>query len=68
MTRDERADAGDLLWRKSTYSNAGNQCVEVAQTRSAILVRDSKDSSGLHLTVTRVAWTALIARIGSADS
>lgn len=29
-------------WRRSTYSGAGNNCVELAVGRSATVVRDSK--------------------------
>jgi hypothetical protein len=33
-------------WRKSTYSNADGNCVEVAIHPSAVAVRDSKHPSG----------------------
>ncbi len=29
-------------WRRSTYSGAGNNCVELAVGRTATVVRDSK--------------------------
>jgi len=46
-------------WRKSTYSDAtGGQCVEVADTASAVLVRDSTDRDGGTLTFTARAWQA----------
>ncbi|WP_461119685.1 DUF397 domain-containing protein [Saccharothrix stipae] len=32
----------DRAWRKSTYSGAGNNCVELAVGRSTTSVRDSK--------------------------
>ncbi|MFE9745748.1 DUF397 domain-containing protein [Actinosynnema sp. NPDC091369] len=32
----------DKAWRKSTYSGAGNNCVELAVGRSTTSVRDSK--------------------------
>ncbi|MEU4447172.1 DUF397 domain-containing protein [Actinosynnema sp. NPDC050801] len=32
----------DRTWRKSTYSGAGNNCVELAVGRSTTSVRDSK--------------------------
>jgi hypothetical protein len=32
----------DKTWRKSTYSGAGNNCVELAVGRTTTSVRDSK--------------------------
>ncbi|MEU0471081.1 DUF397 domain-containing protein [Streptomyces olivaceus] len=47
------------IWLKSTYSGGGGgNCVEVAVCTEAVLVRDSKDTSGPALTVSREAWTA----------
>lgn len=34
--------SNDRAWRKSTYSGAGNNCVELAVGRSTTSVRDSK--------------------------
>ncbi|MEU4049563.1 DUF397 domain-containing protein [Streptomyces olivaceus] len=46
-------------WFKSTYSGGGGgNCVEVAVCTGAVLVRDSKDTSGPALAVSRDAWTA----------
>ncbi|MEV5932674.1 DUF397 domain-containing protein [Streptomyces sp. NPDC052079] len=51
--------AQDLRWFKSSYSGAeGGQCVEVAASRQAVHVRDSKSVTGPALTVTPTAWTA----------
>jgi hypothetical protein len=41
-------------WRKSSRSTGGNDCVEVAQTETSCLVRDSKNPDGAHLG--RVPW------------
>ncbi|MFF7589333.1 DUF397 domain-containing protein [Kitasatospora purpeofusca] len=52
----------EIAWRKSTHSGAeGGECVEVAETTSAVLVRDSKDKSGPHLTFSPAAWAAFVA-------
>ncbi|WP_126635808.1 DUF397 domain-containing protein [Embleya hyalina] len=54
-------------WRKSTYSNGdqGN-CVEVRDDLPGIVpIRDSKDPSIGHLTITTAAWTALTSAIRS---
>jgi hypothetical protein len=33
----------DPRWRKASYSGNGANCVEVADTASAVLIRDTKD-------------------------
>ena len=44
-------------WRKSSYSGAsGNDCVEVANSDSAVVVRDTTDRDGALLTVDVAAW------------
>jgi len=48
------------MWLKSRKSGANGQCVEVAETRGMIAVRDSKDPSGPILTYTRVEWEAFL--------
>ena len=46
-------------WRKSTHSDAnGGNCVEVADTPRAVLVRDTADRDGATLTFTPDAWAA----------
>ncbi len=46
-------------WRTSTYSDAnGGNCVEVADTPRAVLVRDTKDRDRATLTFTADAWSA----------
>ncbi|MFB7468408.1 DUF397 domain-containing protein [Streptomyces sp. NPDC056224] len=48
-------------WFRSSYStNDGPECVEVAVTPEAILVRDSKDVDGGHLAVAPAAWTGFL--------
>jgi hypothetical protein len=46
-----------MNWRKSSYSgsNSGN-CVEVADDKRRVLVRDTKNRSGAVLRVTPGAW------------
>ncbi|MGC0420804.1 DUF397 domain-containing protein [Embleya sp. AB8] len=49
-------------WRKSTYSGGGgNECVEVAQIRAAIGVRDSKDTSRRIIEYDATAWSRFAA-------
>jgi hypothetical protein len=45
-------------WRKSSYSDAnGGNCVEVANTTRAVIVRDTKDPDGAALIFSVEAWT-----------
>ncbi|MFE5870784.1 DUF397 domain-containing protein [Streptomyces roseifaciens] len=56
-------------WRKSSYSNAGGNCVEVADlTEDAparIGIRDSKDASIPSLHVHPSAWTSFLHEVRS---
>jgi uncharacterized protein DUF397 len=51
-------DLTHARWRKSSYSSANGACVEVADLREAVAVRDSKDPAGPALVFTRQAWAA----------
>jgi Domain of unknown function (DUF397) len=47
----------DSRWRKSSYSDNGGNCVEVADDACRVLVRDAKDhGQGPVLRVTPQAW------------
>jgi hypothetical protein len=52
-----------LNWHKSSASGGGGECVEVAQWRSSVLVRDSGDRSGPVLTFSQAQWCGLVRRI-----
>ncbi|MCF3962843.1 DUF397 domain-containing protein [Streptomyces fuscigenes] len=60
----DAATAGDMnepQWIKSSHSsNDGPQCVEVARTTGAVLVRDSKDADGPRLTFAASAWSGFL--------
>ncbi|WP_266386693.1 DUF397 domain-containing protein [Streptomyces canus] len=51
-----------MNWRKSTYSGGGegNTCVEIAELRPRIAVRDSKAPARATLSFPTPAFTALI--------
>ncbi|WP_037913171.1 DUF397 domain-containing protein [Actinacidiphila yeochonensis] len=52
-------DCVEVAWTKSTYSgSSGDDCIEIAAEPDAVLVRDSKDKAGPHLTFTPEAWAA----------
>jgi len=51
-------------WRKATFSgNGGGDCVEVANSTRAVLVRDSKDRDSAILGVPAEAWADFIASL-----
>jgi hypothetical protein len=56
----EPTDLHSLTWRKSSQSGARLGCVEVARTRAAVAVRDSKDPDGPVLVVSPAAFTGFL--------
>jgi hypothetical protein len=52
-----------LSWRKSRASANDGQCVEVAESGSSVLVRDSTDRPGPVLALTCAQWGGLLRRI-----
>lgn len=65
MTRTHRPETFPCssMWIKSSYSEgSGNACVEVALSKPAVHVRDSKDPSLPALTLSPGAWTGFIRR------
>jgi hypothetical protein len=49
------------MWKKSSYSSAQGNCVEVATLRDGAAVRDSKDPSGPVLRFSADVWRQFIA-------
>ncbi|MCG6500595.1 DUF397 domain-containing protein [Kitasatospora sp. A2-31] len=59
----------EVAWHKSSHSsNEGGACVEVAETTTAVLVRDSKDKSGPHLTFNPASWQAFLTYAATAEA
>ena len=57
-----------LAWRTSTYTEDGQDCVEVAPTRTGVLLRDTKDhGSGPVIAFSAAQWAAFLAEV-AADS
>lgn len=69
MAAMDDLDLSRAAWRKSTYSNNGGQCVEIACRKpDAIAVRDSKNPEGPKLTFTPRAWNAFTAAVQAAQT
>ncbi|MES5824372.1 DUF397 domain-containing protein [Streptomyces sp. RG80] len=50
-----------LTWFKSSYSDGeGGECLEVALTPATIHLRDSKNPTGPHLTLSPTTWAAFL--------
>jgi hypothetical protein len=52
-----------LNWRKSSYSLANGNCVEVGTGPALVAVRDSKDPEGPVIDVGPRAWIAFTERV-----
>jgi hypothetical protein len=52
-----------LIWHKSSASADGGNCVEVAEWKSSVLVRDSQNRSGAMLQVSPAQWRGFVSRI-----
>lgn len=58
------SDLTGAVWRKSSRSNNGGECVEVADNLPGVVgLRDSKDPTGPVLAVARSAWAAFVAGV-----
>jgi uncharacterized protein DUF397 len=56
------ADLTDAVWRKSTRSNSGGNCVEVARNLPGVVaVRNSRHPRGPVLTFSPDEWSVFLA-------
>ncbi|MCY0926281.1 DUF397 domain-containing protein [Streptomyces sp. H27-H1] len=62
MTTLTDSSAHGLTWSKSSYSDGGNNCVEVAagQLAGVMPVRDSKVSSGPAVIIADSSWGVFV--------
>ncbi|MFG2145537.1 DUF397 domain-containing protein [Streptomyces sp. NPDC048696] len=64
-----KVDLRHARWRKSSYSNGSQSCVEVVDDCPGIVpVRDSKNPHGPALTFPAAAWSAFIADVRATES
>jgi hypothetical protein len=56
-----------LIWRRSSSSGGNGACVEVAESDSSVMVRDSRDESGPFLKFAASEWLGFVRRIKGAD-
>ena len=54
-----------MNWKKSSYSTAQGNCVEVAPVREATAIRDSKNPAGPVLRFPADSWRAFIGAVKS---
>jgi hypothetical protein len=59
---DQSSQHSTLRWRTSTASGGDGACVEVAQSDTFVLVRDSCNRSGVILEFTLAQWRGLVRR------
>ena len=54
-------------WRKSSFSFANQNCVEVGHGQGLVAVRDTKDPDGPVIDVSPRAWTEFTKRLKRAE-
>lgn len=50
----------DDRWRKASYSNGSDECVEIGHTFEMIAARDTKNRSGTVLIIPADSWQRFI--------
>ncbi|MER7702210.1 DUF397 domain-containing protein [Kitasatospora sp. NPDC097605] len=68
MSRTAPVDLTGAAWLKSSYSQNGGNCIEVAPGFPAIVpVRDSKDSTGPALVFPTSAWRSFVTAVQAGE-
>lgn len=55
--------SGRYEWRKSSYSDNGANCIEIAFAGQQVAARDSKDPQGPALEFSFPQWSAFLAAL-----
>lgn len=55
------------IWRRSSHSGDGNNCVELAHLPAGVGMRDSKSLNGGALLLPRTAWNDLAGRMKAGE-
>lgn len=63
MAAIDDQDLSRALWRKSSFSGNGNECVEVGTASDVVGVRDTKDRSAGTLRFTPDVWRAFLSNV-----
>ncbi|WP_017578112.1 DUF397 domain-containing protein [Nocardiopsis kunsanensis] len=61
------SSAHELIFRKSSYSGRGDNCVEVADAPGRSAVRDTQNREAGHLSFSSSEWSALLAGVRSSE-
>jgi hypothetical protein len=56
-----------ITWRKASFSDANQACVQLADTGDEILLRDSKNPDQGHFTFTRAEIAAFVAGVKAGE-
>ncbi|MDH6705425.1 hypothetical protein P3T27_002135 [Kitasatospora sp. MAA19] len=68
MTRTDHLTLSDTVWIKSSYSQNGGNCVEVAPGVPGVMpVRDSKDPEGPALVFPAGAWESFVTAVQAGE-
>jgi hypothetical protein len=57
------SDLAGARWRKSSFSGAGNDCVELAVVSVGAAVRDSKNPDAGHIEFANTGWGTFMGAI-----
>ncbi|MEU2114989.1 DUF397 domain-containing protein [Streptomyces sp. NPDC016459] len=61
MKRITSKPSPNLNWKKSSYSNgSGGECLECAQTKTKIFIRDSKFTQGPTISMQSAPWQTFV--------